>query len=382
MPGQETDPRRERPPFMAADLSPVDSRTELCERFGMRRHTGDTGVRRDTEPGLAGLQEQRRAPHRGPHRLSAEVETVRLPATRAHRPGGPRQLRPDLARRRPDLALPAPSPAGERFQREGVRHTRTRRRGHRHPGATPRQAEAPHAVWPAAFTGQFRTGDGRSCDPLPVADADRRGLFRGSARLSTPPGEARPICAHLVQDDGRPEALRTDHGPPFATPACGGLRTRAVGWSTRGIRHQRLEPGRPAQHGAHERRHRTLNADTTRPPEPHQAAPHARVERCGREDNDARPPAALHDSTPAARDRPSPRVRPAPLPTPTDPGHDVGRRGSHAAPVRFQTRQLCMSETLRQEDSAVEDTAAGIWSIDVDDVRRARLDERDFKRYV
>jgi transposase len=176
MPWKETAPMRERTQFMAASLSQVDSMTELCERFGMRRQTGYTWVRRATEPGLAGLQEQSRAPPRCPHRLSAEVETVLLEANRAHRHWGPRTLRPSRARRRPDLALPAPSTAGERFQREGFSHTRTRRRGHRHPGAPPRQAAAPHAVWTADFTGPFRPGDGLYCDPLTVADADSRVL--------------------------------------------------------------------------------------------------------------------------------------------------------------------------------------------------------------
>ena len=74
MPWQETDPMLERTPFTAADLSHVYSMTELCERCGIRRHPGDTWVRRSTETGPAGLQEQRRAPHRSPHRLSAEVD--------------------------------------------------------------------------------------------------------------------------------------------------------------------------------------------------------------------------------------------------------------------------------------------------------------------
>ena len=109
MPWKETDPMLERTQFIAAYLSQVYSMTELCERFGIRRQTGYTWVRRDPEQGLAGLQEQSRAPHRCPHRLSAEVEAVRLEAKRAHLHWGPRQILPDRARRRPDLALPAPS---------------------------------------------------------------------------------------------------------------------------------------------------------------------------------------------------------------------------------------------------------------------------------
>ena len=95
MPWKETDPMLEHTPFLAAYLRHVSSMTERCARFGSRRQTGDTGVRRDPEPGLAGLQEQRRAPH--PHRR-------RHPAPGAP-PGGTasalRPLRPRGQRRAP-----------------------------------------------------------------------------------------------------------------------------------------------------------------------------------------------------------------------------------------------------------------------------------------
>jgi putative transposase len=62
MPWKETDPMHERVQFIAAYLNPVYSMTELCEPFGIRRNTGYQWVRRDPEPGLAGLQEKSRAP--------------------------------------------------------------------------------------------------------------------------------------------------------------------------------------------------------------------------------------------------------------------------------------------------------------------------------
>jgi putative transposase len=217
---------------------------------------------------------------------------------------------------------------------------------------------------------------------LTGADAYRRLLGGGSARLSTTPGAARPLVERLCQADGLPAALRTDHGPPFAPPAFCGLRQLSVWWITLGIRPQRLDPGRPEPNGRHERLHRTLNADATRPPTPHQAAQPARCDGFCREDHHERPHEALHDRTPAALARPSLRSLPAMRPAPTYPGHSVGRRVRHAGTVRFQTRQLFISETRRQEDIALEETADGLWSIDGDDVLLARLDARDLQWYV
>jgi putative transposase len=51
--------------------------------------------------------------------MSEEVEAVLLAAKQAHPHWGPRKIRPYLARHRPDLPLPAPSTAGELFQRAG-----------------------------------------------------------------------------------------------------------------------------------------------------------------------------------------------------------------------------------------------------------------------
>ena len=372
----------ERLPFSAAYQSQVYSMTELCERLGIRRNTGYKWARRDAAPGLVGLQEKSRASHRCPHRMSEEVEALLLETKRAHPHWGPRKILPYLARHRPDLALPAPSTAGELFQCAGFSHARTRHRRPRRPAAIPVRAAAPNAVWTADVKGQFKTDDGPYCYPLTVADAYSRFLLTCSAQLSTTQVQTRPIFERLFQEYGRPEAIRTDNGAPLATPAFCSLSKLSVWWIKLSIRHQRIAPGRPEQTGAHERMHRTLKAETTRPPEHHQAAQQVRFDRFCREYNDERPHEALHSSTPASRYRPSPRLRPAPLPAPTCPGHDVVRRVSHAGTFRFQTRQLFISDTLLQEDIALEETADGIWSIYFSDVRLAQLDERDFKLYV
>ena len=382
MPWNETEPLTERAQFRAAYLRQVSSMTALCARCGMRRHTGYKWVRRDTDQGVVGLQGKSRAPHRCPHRMSGEVAAPPLEATRARPHGGPRTILPSLARRQPHLTFPAASTAGARFQRAGLSQSRQRRRRHRHPGATPLQAEAPNTVWTADFKGQCRTGDGLYRYPLTVADAYSRFLLRGSARLSTKPAGARPIFARLFQEYGLPQASRTDHGAPFATPALCGL-SKLSGWRiTLGIRHQRIAPGRPEHNGAHERMHRTLQAEATRPPERHQCAQQARVERFRRASNTERPHEAVDYRTPAARSQPSPRSRPTQLPAPADPGHYLVRRVRNAGTFRFQTRQRCLSDTLLQEEIALEEPGDGVWSIYFDDVLLARREERDVRLYA
>ena len=195
------------------------------------------------------------------------------------------------------------------------------RRRHRHPGAIPLQAAAPKAGWPADCKGPFRTGEGLYGSPLTGAAAYRRFLFSCSARLSGKQGDARPLFERLWPEYGGPEAVRTANGAPFATPAFCGLSTRSVWWINLGLHHQRLAPGRPAQHGAPARMHRPLPAEATRPPEDHPRAQQARGARFCCDDTTERPHEALDYQTPASHDRPSPRPLPTTLPAPTSPGH-------------------------------------------------------------
>jgi hypothetical protein len=212
-----------------------------------------------------------------------------------------------------------------------------------------------------------------------VADAYSRYLLGCTARLSTKQVEAQPVFEHLFHEYGLPEAIRTDNGAPFATPAFCGFSKLSVWWIKLGIRHQRIEPGRPEQNGRHERMHRTLKAEATRPPERNQAAQQARCDRFCREYNQQRPHEARGQRTPASLYQPSPRKMPAKIAEPEYPGHYLVRRVSNAGTFRFKSRQLFLRDTLLQEQIALEETGDGIWSIYFYDVLLARLNERDFK---
>jgi putative transposase len=62
-----------------------------------------------------------------------------------------------------------------------------------------------------------------------------------------------------------PNRIRSDNGVPFATNTLARLSTLSAWWVRLGILPELIEPGRPAQNGRHERMHRTLKAETTRP---------------------------------------------------------------------------------------------------------------------
>ena len=161
MPWKKTTPRTERLRFIELSQTGLWSLTERCTRFNISRKTGDKWLRRDSQEGFSGLQEKRRAPLSCPHRIAPEVAAVLLEATPLHPSWGPRKILPSLARHHPTLALPAARSAGELFRNAGRSRSKPRRRRPQHPGAPTLHAGSPNAVWPAAVTGHFRTGDGR-----------------------------------------------------------------------------------------------------------------------------------------------------------------------------------------------------------------------------
>jgi putative transposase len=74
-----------------------------------------------------------------------------------------------------------------------------------------------------------------------------------------------PHLRQLFRHHGLPDALRSENGAPFASTGIHGLTRLNVWWLPLGITHQRIPPGQPQHHGAHERLHQTLTAQVTKP---------------------------------------------------------------------------------------------------------------------
>src|SRR5688572_19010752 len=117
----------------------------------------------------------------------------------------------------------------------------------------------------------------------------------------------RPVFERAFREYGLPLAIRTDNGVPFANTGLHGLTQLSVWWLRLGIQHQRIRPASPQENGAHERMHRTLKAETTRPPAVNLARQQRVFTTFRREYNSERPHAALSGSTPGSQCRAAPR---------------------------------------------------------------------------
>jgi len=210
------------------------------------------------------------------------------------------------------------------------------------------EATGPNEEWAIDFKGWFRTRDGCRCDPLTITDAASRYLIE--TRIVAPSfAGVRGALERIFSDVGLPAAIRSDNGAPFGSAGAGGLSALSVWWLKLGIEPRYIRPASPQDNGRHERMHRTLKAQTSRPPAASALEQQARFDRFREHYNRERPHEALDQVPPAAYWRPPTRTLPARLDDPWyDAEHQV-RRVRSSGTIKWQGEEVFIGEALAGE---------------------------------
>ena len=375
MPWSEITIMSERAEFVRCVLQRRTPVAEVCAAYGISEKTGYKWLARFRHEGATGLADRSHAPHHV-HRMDAVLAAELLALRQAHPTWGPRKLLAYAAARDPAQRWPAASSLGALLKREGLvrgRRARAARSPSRHWGHA--GAHAPNDVWTADFKGQFRLGNGPYCYPLTIADAYSRYLLGCTALPATDGILTRAVFARLFHEYGLPRVLRTDNGVPFAAPrALGQLSTLAVWWIHLGIQPERIDPGQPQQNGRHERMHRTLKAETARPPAQTWLGQQRRFDQFRTCFNELRPHEALGQQPPAtwytASERPYPRRLPR-----FEYGSPVSvRRVNTVGQFAWRGEYYFLSSVLAGEDVGLEEVGDSRWSISLGPLHLAYLD--------
>jgi putative transposase len=379
MPWRERSPMDERVQFISDYRRQLFTMTELCERYGVSRKTGYGLIDRYEREGVAGLVPRTSRPHHSPQATTAGVVHAIVAMRKQHPTWGGKKIVAVLAERQPTWALPAVSTANDLLKRHHLVAPRRRRRPVGHPGYQPRHATAANEIWTTDFKGQFRTGDARWCYPLTIVDGFSRYLIacRGLGAPTTT--EAVAVFRRAFRTYGIPTVIRSDNGAPFAAASLARLSRLSVWWIHLGITPELIEPASPQQNGAHERMHRTLKGETTRPPADDLARQQRRFRRFRTVYNDERPHEALGQQPPARLYTPSPRPFPEQLLPIEYPGHYEVRRVSACGAISWNSRVLSVSTVLTREAIGFEPIDDGIWDVHFGPVRLGRFDERRFR---
>jgi len=265
MPWRDERPMDQRVKFIARLLD-GEKMIDLCREFGIARKTGYKFLERYEKYGVEGLNDASRRPFHLARKTDDQVEALIIKLKGVYPTWGPKKLKARIEKLHPGVAFPATSTFGEVLLRHGLVKPRRRRpiEERFHPtGLT--ESKACNEIWNTDFKGQFRVGTQEYCYPLTVTDDLSRYLLSCEGLNSTKARPAIAIFEQLFDEYGLPGSIKSDNGVPFSARGVGGLSELSAWWMSLGIKPQRIRPGNPQENGRHERMHRTLKAETTRP---------------------------------------------------------------------------------------------------------------------
>ncbi len=361
MPWKECKPMDERLKFIGRYLS-GEKMAPLCREFGISRVTGYKIVNRYKEVGLDALYDRSRAPYRQANRLPYQVERTILGIKKEHPSWGAPKIRDKLIREYPMIQPPAISTVHAVLDRNGLVKRRKRRR-YKAQGTALKGARQPNGLWCADYKGEFMLGNKQYCYPLTITDYRSRYLLACEGLESTQSNFAFSVFERTFKDFGIPQAIRTDNGLPFASPnALFGMSKLSVWWLRLGIQIQRIKPGHPQQNGRHERMHRTLKDEATRPPSFNFLQQQERFDHFVGVYNNERPHQSLGGIYPG--DVYTPSTRPYAMPAePEYPWHDRTIRVTRCGRICIGKRKINFSTVFAGQLVGIREVEDQIWLV-------------------
>ena len=348
MPFKETCPMEERIALFRDYDSGAFAATELCTRYGISRQTFYEWKRRRESGDNHWFEERSHAPLSCPHRTPASIAEAVIAMRKRYPFFGPKKVRWQLEREHPGIEWPAESTIGDILKRAGLVTPSKRRRRAIAQSEIVVPATLPNDEWAIDFKGWFRTADGTRCDPLTITDTVSRYLIELRIVKPTYVGVRRAM-ERIFDEIGLPVAIRSDSGSPFGSTGAGGLSMLSVWWLKHGIEPRYIPPSSPQDNGRHERMHRTLKDQTSKPPATTAAAQQKRFEAFRRHYNEERPHEALDQVPPAERWQSPTRILPARLEDPWyDADHEV-RRVRKTGEIKWRGEDVFIGEALAGE---------------------------------
>ena len=127
--------------------------------------------------------------------------------------------------------------------------------------------------------------------------------------------------------------------------------------------HERIQPGKPQQNGRHERMHRTLKEDTTKPPARTLTAQQKKFDSFRATFNHERPHEALANETPGSIYVPSTRMLPSRVTPFVYPNSFETRRVNCSGDISWHKGRVFISEVFRNEDLGFEQMEEDLYRV-------------------
>lgn len=298
---------QQRLQLVLAYINKEASMTSLCTQYRISRKTGYKWVERYQEYGENGLKDLSRAPNSPNQAYKDEIIFRAIDFKLLKRKWGPKKIAYKLRELYPEEYWPSSSRLHQIFKEYHLIKSR-KLRGHLPATAAIGDCSDCNDTWCVDRKGWFLTGDGHKCEPLTITDCTSRYAISCEHLSKHTLEYVWPVFEEAFRENGLPDRVRTDNGPPFGSVGVGRLTKLSVNLIKAGVIPEWIRPAHPEENGRHERFHLTLQIETADPPQGTLALQIQEMKRFLEEYNFERPHEALGMKTPGSIYLPSKRI--------------------------------------------------------------------------
>jgi transposase InsO family protein len=336
--------------------------SEIARRYDVSRTTVRFWRARYQQGGRGSLVERSHAPLRCPHKTSAEIEQLILRERQMFGYGSKKILR-RIADEHPTMVLPRRSTVDAILRRAGLVASQRRTKSF---GESPFRkryvAREPGELFTIDHKGEFRLRNGKYCYPLTIVDSVSRYVLACDALSSTRFAHAWPVVERIFREHGLPVAMQSDNGPPFGTSQ-GRVSRFSVQLMIYGVLPVFGRPAKPQDNGSHERMHRDLKREATRPPGSSLSHQQRKFDEFMRRYNVERPHESLQMKRPSNVYQPSPRSFPRRQPRAQYPLHVEKRTVSEQGYIKWRGHRIFLGDPLAGQIVAIEPMADALCAV-------------------
>jgi transposase InsO family protein len=362
--------------FVSECLNSGQSIAELCRAFEISRKTAYKWLNRYELGGVEALADKSRSRHTQAQQTPSEQVRLicELASDKEH--WGAKKIKARLEKLHPSLVFPSATTVHNIIQ-SSLGLTRCHRTSkHLHLQENRPECSSPNDLWNMDFKGEFRLGSGILCYPLTVTDTLSRFLLEVRGLESTKIITAQQALHNLFEKHGLPKAIRSDNGVPFAAyNGFARLSQLSVWLIELGITPYFINPGRPGENGAHERMHRVLKKETTRPPGSCMYEQQKRFDEFRNEYNEERPHEALEMKAPSEVYRRSDITYKGPK-APRYPMHHEVKMLGKDGQLYWKGREIKVSGAMSKKEIGLEEIDDGIWAVHFHHLKLGYFDDK------
>lgn len=211
-----------REEFVKRVLLNKETKTALCQEYGISRPTGDKWLKRYLDG--ESLSDRSKAPFKTANKTPANMEKIILDYRALHPAIGAVKIRRILQNKGYEN-IPSSSTINAILKRNGCISPEASK------AATPNKRfvkDFPNDMWQADFKGNFLLENKSRCYPLNVIDDHSRMCLCSQALSSEGYETVLPVFLNLFEEYGLPFSLLCDNGTPWGTSHKGGFTSFEV----------------------------------------------------------------------------------------------------------------------------------------------------------